>query len=811
MGLQSAMTTALTGLQAAETTIDVVGNNVANSNTVGFKESNVLFATQFLQTQSIGSAPSDSRGGTNPRQIGLGVKAAAINPDFTQGTIEISANPLDVAIQGDGFLIVEGGQGETLFTRNGQLQTNASNEIVTVTGNRVLGFGVDEEYNSVETDVDSMVSLQIPVGEEVVAQATENAILTGVLTPNADVGDTPAIILSEVLGDDTLEIPNDPAFGLNDFQVLTAPNVSGSTSALAGAGSIPAGNDYDYRIAFYKNTGSLPTVVEGSPSVTFGAITIPAGPNQNIDLTNLPTDGTGNWDGRRLYRRQGTGSFELVATISDTTTANYTDTAAVGGAVLDASALDPLNYSYYATFYNTTNNDESRPTGQIGALAVSGTNRRIRIDNIPQPTSAAFDAVRIYRNLGGTSEFHLVTTLSNGETAYIDGAPDSAIVGQPELDLMGPKATEGTLLVDVVLRDGENYSTPFAAAAAGGVLSFEGSKGDRRLAAKELTISATTTLGELIDFMDESFGVQDPVDDPFSVTPGKQPMVGGQIEFISNMGIENALSVPLTAFRLTPTGASSATPITINFTETQEAEGEGSTTDFVVYDSLGIPVRVRITTVLEAKDGIGDTTTYRWFATSPDNEPIPPSVDTSVGTGTITFDGRGTVISGGTPTIGIARNVTASQSPLEFTLDFSRLSGLDAEASQLNLSRQDGFPPGSLTSFLITESGLIRGVFSNGTERPLGQIRMVRFANNSGLQQLGENLFAEGVNSGEPIDGNPGDNGIGSLTAGAVELSNTDIGQNLIELILASTQYRGGTRVITSAQQLLDELLSLRR
>jgi len=58
MGLQSAMTTALTGLQAAETTIDVVGNNVANSNTVGFKESHAIFATQFLETQSIGSAPS---------------------------------------------------------------------------------------------------------------------------------------------------------------------------------------------------------------------------------------------------------------------------------------------------------------------------------------------------------------------------------------------------------------------------------------------------------------------------------------------------------------------------------------------------------------------------------------------------------------------------------------------------------------------------------------------------------------------------------------------------------------------------------
>jgi flagellar hook protein FlgE len=154
---------------------------------------------------------------------------------------------------------------------------------------------------------------------------------------------------------------------------------------------------------------------------------------------------------------------------------------------------------------------------------------------------------------------------------------------------------------------------------------------------------------------------------------------------------------------------------------------------------------------------------------------------------------------------------------LEFDLDFSQVSGLALQnslgesVSTMSMTRQDGFPPGTLSSFIITESGLIRGIFSNGAERPLGQIRMARFANNGGLQQVGENLFATGVNSGEPIMANPGEGGIGTLTAGALELSNTDIGQNLIELILASTQYRGGARVITTAQQLLDELLSLRR
>jgi len=72
MGLASALSTALTGLTAAETTIDVVGNNLANSNTVGFKSSEVAFASQFLQTLGLGSAPTSGSGGTNPRQTGLG-------------------------------------------------------------------------------------------------------------------------------------------------------------------------------------------------------------------------------------------------------------------------------------------------------------------------------------------------------------------------------------------------------------------------------------------------------------------------------------------------------------------------------------------------------------------------------------------------------------------------------------------------------------------------------------------------------------------------------------------------------------------
>ncbi len=176
MGLASTLSTALTGLTAAETTLDVVGNNVANANTVGFKESEAIFATQFVLTQSLGSGPTADTGGTNPKQLGLGTKVAAIAPNFTQGTVEVSSSPSDLAIQGDGFLVVQGASGEQLYTRNGILSTNANNELVTINGQRLLGFGVDDNFQ-IEPTV--LVPLTIPLGARAVSQATQNVFLQG--------------------------------------------------------------------------------------------------------------------------------------------------------------------------------------------------------------------------------------------------------------------------------------------------------------------------------------------------------------------------------------------------------------------------------------------------------------------------------------------------------------------------------------------------------------------------------------------------------------------------------------------------------
>jgi flagellar hook protein FlgE len=811
MGLKSAMTTSLTGLQAAETTIDVVGNNVANSNTVGFKESNVLFATQFLQTQSIGSAPSPSSGGTNPRQIGLGVTVAEIAPDFTQGTIQISANPLDLAIQGDGFFMVQGsaGGGQVFYTRNGQFKTNAENELVTITGNRVLGYGVNDEF---VVDTNQVVPITIPFGGSAVAQETNNVKLVGNLLPDGQVATQPGVIESVILSDSSIEIPGN--LGVGDVGQIEAPSAGNAAAQGAGTGSIGQGT-YSYRVVFRDPT-ALAGHDEGPPSAAFGDINIPIAGTDSIELTNLPvsTDPT-VFTSKIIYRinqDDPNGVYERVAEIAENIT-TYTDTAADGtlGPALVDDSLDLANYNYFVTF--TAPGVESRPTNQSATIAVSIGNRRIRLENIPQPEPGSiFTNIRIYRNVDDQpGNFYLVDEFAAGTTSYVDRMPDADIINPANLlDRNGPPVNTALPLVNVATFDGTNYVNLFQE----GTLEFTGSKGPNGgldLAPKTMTITSTSTVLDLINFMTESLGIQTTSPDPDNPVPGNPggTLTGtSQLQFESNDGIMNSVNVDQNAFRLTPAAGGTSQTVPLTFSSTEAATGVGTSSEMIVYDSLGIPLTVRLTTVLESTQG--QVTTYRWYATSADNQPAS-GVDTAVGTGLVTFNGSGKFITTTDNTVTIDRRDVASNSPVTFDLDFGQVTALSQNTSGLQASSQDGFAAGTLTSFSITESGRIKGVYSNGVTRDLGQMLMARFANSGGLQQIGDNLWAQGVNSGEPLRGIPGSGGLGSLTAGAVELSNTDIGQNLIDLILASTQYRGGTRVITSAQQLLDELLNLRR
>ena len=816
MGLASALSTALTGMSGAEKQIDVLGNNLANSQTVGFKSSEVIFANQFLQTLSLGSSPTSSNGGTNPRQTGLGVQVAAINPNFTQGTIEISSAPSDLAIQGDGFFQVAGGQGEKLFTRNGIFKLNSANELVTSTGNRLLGFGIDDQFNIQTTQ---LAPLTIPLGTEAVAKATNVVTLEGTLTAKGDVADTSRVIQSSILGDGL--VPRPAGAGVR-VDSSTVPNLTGvaSTHSETGGGTHIEGSVFQYKFTYLDSSGK-----ESLPSSPL-SVTVPAGngnPDNSISLT-LPAANS-QYSQVRVYRTAPNGSdfFQLGAGPAGST---FEDLNSVALTTPLQSAGINGNYSYMISYYKA-GEPESKPSPLLGPQNV--VNGRILLGNFPAPPVPppaggfpAYDQVRIYRNLANDpNAFYLVDTVAP-TASYTDGKTDAEIsnlntVGNKAVNLDGPTVDSNTLLVNITRRDGFDYQKPFVV----GELSFKGRKGGRLQEEKTFNITANSTVQDLMLFMKNSSGIVSdsgdathPIVSSKNFIPGEsgtlQPnsyLASGAIRFVSNTGTDNALGIDLTSFRIRDANGTISSP-NLGFGTIQEAKGQSAVTDFIAYDSLGLPIRMRLTATLEERSD--QQLVYRWYADSSDNS-VKGNTEIGVGTGLIYFDGNGNFVSSTNSTVAVDRSGLPSTKPLQFDLDFKQLSGLAAEQANLAASRQDGSPPGVLTSYVIGEEGTVRGVFSNGISRDLGQIRLARFSNPGGLEQRGQNLYAQGINTGLPIEGQPSENGLGSLSAGALELSNTDVGGDLVTLVLASTMYRSNARVITATQQLFDELLNLRR
>jgi len=820
MGLASALSTALTGLTAAETTIDVVGNNLANSNTVGFKASQATFATQFLQTRSLGSGPTSGSGGTNPRQIGLGTMVAAITPNFSQGTIEISSSPTDLAIQGDGFFIVQGKTGEDLYTRNGVFKMNAQSELTTSTGNRLLGFGVDSQFQIQTT---GLVPLTIPLGAKSVAKATQNVFLEGTLSPSGELADKAANIQTGVLSDAQWTYPSDHI----SADVALKPSGSPPFTAAPmnpGTGHVGSGTYY-YKMVYADGAYGASNATEGKATDATGPVIVAAG-QDTVQLSGWATDSKYSYV--RFYRSNVDPADSNTATYSYVGEAamnagQYDDTAAAGGAQLDTAGIgSTAQYQYYVSFYSTTANRESRPVLMDVPASVDAADRLhlYNLPALPAEFAGQYDQTRIYRNLAtDNTTFRRIATINSvdGTATYTDKTTDLELQDtalHPSVDLDGPKISAATLLKDVTRYDGGAYVSVFDFSGSA-TLQFTGTKGGRTLATKELAINNSTTVLDLMNFMQSAMGIQVPPGaDPDHPIPkdansGSNPggyVTDGRVLFVGNNGLDNAINVGLSGMKLVTSAGQ--TNVNLAFTESKQAVGESAVTDFIVYDSLGNPVSVRLTAVLENRSNTA--TTYRWFADSPDNQPTT-GANIAVGTGLLIFDREGNFSTSYGSTIQVYREHVAAASPLTCKLDFSQISGLATDTSSLAVTRQDGSAPGVLTSFIVGEDGRIRGVFSNGITRDLGQIRLARFSNPAGLEQKGENMFAAGVDSGLPIEGDPNQQGIGSIIAGAQELSNTDIGGNLIDLILASTMYRGNARVVTTVQQMLDELLALRR
>jgi flagellar hook protein FlgE len=591
MGLTSALNVSLNGLSLNETAIDVIGNNVANAGTTGFKASKVLFSTQLANTLSAGSAPRKEstaanartlNGGTNPRQIGLGAAVTSIQADFSQGGVTATTSPSDLAIQGDGFFVVdETGNGNSLlYTRNGNFRLDSENFLVNAQGMRVMGYAADEDFNLVTT---TLSNLQVDLGAAPDTRATTAIKMAGALSPSGEVATRGTLLTSS--------------------------------------------------------------------------------------------------------------------------------------AILDSST--------------------------------------------------------------------------------------------------GVAATNATLLTNVRL-NGDLVTPVFAGTD---VIEFSPSKGGRTMETKTFKVTsgatpAVRTLGEYMAFMDQSMGIDNITYtganvEPDGVNPGITLNASGQMLIKGNRGVNNDIEIPVGAIKKQGGGT-----VSLAYTKSTVANGESTTTSFTIYDSKGTPLTVRMTAWRDGQTSAESS--YRFTLESAHQRPdealgIQQNKDIFVGSGTLRFDTSGKLINTDAQTFTMLRYGVAANEALVFAADFTGIAGITSSGSNLNLQSQNGTPPGVLTSFVIDDQGRVNGAYDNGIIRVLGQLVLSRFSNPNGLLAVGGDNFRKGLSSGEPQNKTPGAEGAGTLRAGALELSNTDIGKNLVDLIVASTNYRGNARVISSVNDLVNELLALGR
>ena len=267
----------ITGLRQHQTLMDVVGNNIANVNTVGYKSSSVVFEDTLSQMMHAASAPNAGVGGVNPAQVGLGVQLGAISTNFAQGSAQNTGRATDLMIQGDGFFVLKNGNTEQ-YTRAGSFTFDTDGRLVNPEGMRVQGWtGTAGVVNTNAAPSD----IVLPAGTIIPPQASANVVVGGNIQPNAD-PTTDILTLGQTV--------YDASGAAHPLTITLTGDGAGNYAATVADANDPGGtfSDPGASLAFDPTTGQLTatpvtdvvTLPDGVTNVTidFSAMTRFGGP-----------------------------------------------------------------------------------------------------------------------------------------------------------------------------------------------------------------------------------------------------------------------------------------------------------------------------------------------------------------------------------------------------------------------------------------------------------------------------------------------------------------------------------------------------
>lgn len=838
----------VSGLQAHQVAMDVEGNNISNVNTTGFKYSRADFGTMFSQTVKIATAPTDGRGGSNPLQIGLGVSVSSTTRIHSQGSVQTTDKNTDVAINGDGFFMVSDDGGLTRYlTRSGDFKLDAYGNFVNNAGFVVQGWNINWDTQSIDSSR-SPQNIFIDPGMHIPAAKSTEVAIKANLNSGLNIGNAarPLYALDSVHGFNkkTGETKDENDNGITQFYT-TSKNSMEVTEKGVDAGSLFNGSGQGLNLregqGIWMSFADSKFTTNGTNRTGFDAnnktnqnnvvfwgsenqktrldITLNGVAIQNADITSLdqaiayintftnPQEGR---EGTGIVASKNANGTGIIFTNRNEngTTDNMKNINLVVNAQNTAGEL------WNAT-WNQGNNNFTFGNGKVNAngsvwTATGGTNNQTT-----GPTNAVVITAHKYTyssspqnippmyNPDGGAQF--TDNDNNANTKPTDPASGNywdALRGSLyNTDVRVFRTTED--LRELLQRDaryGVDYNGNGAFATEDinqkvtitvsddGRFTVSNAKQDSQIPANALQNQAVTTTAK---------------DLSFNVT--------AYTDALGKVSTNDAFTKIFKAFDGVQTAGSQKK-------ESEQLKLSAFSAGLEIYDSLGSKHTLEVQFVKQSTTQDGGN---EWQMII--RVPEPAEINTTgegpnnIIVGTARFNNDGSLASYTPRTINFSPNNGAAPNQ-QIKLSFGTSGSNDGlvssnSASTLTGQATDGYTSGNLKpdAIRVDDKGNILGEFTNGKTFAVAKIAMASVANNSGLEEIGGNLFKVTANSGNIVVGEAGTGGRGEMKTSALEMSNVDLSRSLTELIIIQRGYQANSKTISTSDQMLQTLIQLKQ
>lgn len=831
----------VSGLQAHQVAMDVEGNNISNVNTTGFKYSRADFGTMFSQTVKIATAPTDGRGGSNPLQIGLGVSVSSTTRIHSQGSVQTTDKNTDVAINGDGFFMVSDDGGLTRYlTRSGDFKLDAYGNFVNNAGFVVQGWNINWDTQSIDSSRTPQNIFIDPGMHIPAAKSTEVAIKAN-LNSGLNIGNAarPLYALDSIHGFNkkTGETKNENDTGITQFYT-TSKNGIEVTEKGVDAGALFNGKGQGLNLR--EGQGIWVSYANSTFSTDKGNSNV-FDPNNKTAQNNVIFWGDQNkpvimditLNGVQIRNDNIKSLDEAIAYINTfTNPADGRDgTGVIATKKEDGSGITFTNQNSNGTTDNMKNIDLQINTGnQAGELQnvpVANGNFNWNAMNLNSLTAQG-DSKWIAGNFQNNGNRVQVVTahkyvyssnpvqiapMYNPDGGKTWNQGDMNTAGTPENNYR--LAVNGTLLNTQVrtFRTTEDLRELLQRDARYGV-DYDGS-GGFEANGSDVNEGVTITITE-----NGNFSISNPnktTTPPAGIQQNNRTNhdlnfnVTAYTDALGKVSTNDAFTKIFKAFDGVQTVGSQKK-------ESEQLKLSAFSAGLEIYDSLGSKHTLEVQFVKQSTTQDGGN---EWQMII--RVPEPAEINTTgegpnnIVVGTARFNNDGSLASYNPKTLNFSPNNGAAPNQ-QIKLSFGTSGSNDGlvssnSASTLTGQATDGYTSGNLKpdAIRVDDKGNILGEFTNGKTFAVAKMAMASVANNSGLEEIGGNLFKVTANSGAIVVGEAGTGGRGEMKTSALEMSNVDLSRSLTELIIIQRGYQANSKTISTSDQMLQTLIQLKQ